>query len=333
MARSHARVWLSIWADRDFLALPMHAQWLYLALPSQENINHAGVIALSPKRWTTLCADRDPKLVDDALDILIRKRFVVVDRETEQLLVRSFIRSDHVDRQPNTLKSACASILLLTSQPIRAALLAELMRLDHARIAAMRTTPGHEPAISVLRSTIAALEADGPPPDHDAVTPSDGYARDGYVSDGYAGDPIASDPSPRTRAGEGEGEGEVVPVGTSSSDVQPRKRGSRIPEDFATAGITPDLVAWARTECPLVDHRRETDKFVDYWLAVPGAKGVKLDWPRTWKNRMRDQQERAEQQQRGRSHLRAVGGPHPPPGYNPDGSPKRDPKTGAWMER
>ncbi len=33
---------------------------------------------------------------------------------------------------------------------------------------------------------------------------------------------------------------------------------------------------------------------MDYWLGVAGAKGVKLDWPRTWKNRMRDQQERAE---------------------------------------
>lgn len=71
------------------------------------------------------------------------------------------------------------------------------------------------------------------------------------------------------------------------------KRGTRIPEDFASK-LTPQMIDWARAECPLVDIHREAEKFVDYWIAVAGAKGVKLDWGRTWKNRMRDQQERAE---------------------------------------
>ncbi len=30
---------------------------------------------------------------------------------------------------------------------------------------------------------------------------------------------------------------------------------------------------------------------------------------------------------------RTAGSPFPPPGYNADGSPRRDPKTGVWMER
>jgi hypothetical protein len=28
-------------------------------------------------------------------------------------------------------------------------------------------------------------------------------------------------------------------------------------------------------------------EFRDYWAAVPGQKGVKLDWPATWRNRIR----------------------------------------------
>jgi hypothetical protein len=227
MARSHARIWLSVWADRDFLALPMHAQWLYFALASQENINHAGVIALSAKRWATLCADRDPKLVDDALDVLVRSRFVVIDRDTEQLLVRSFIRSDQVDRQPNTLKNACTSILLVTSPPIRTALLAELQRLDQARIGALRVPVGHEPVLFVLRATIAALAADDTPPDGTPVTPSEGYDCD----------PFNTDPIPRRRAGEGAGEGVgEAPVsclvnGHLGGEAPPRgpRRGSRDP--------------------------------------------------------------------------------------------------------
>ncbi|RUQ06707.1 hypothetical protein D8M34_06715 [Microbacterium sp. HSID17254] len=52
--------------------------------------------------------------------------------------------------------------------------------------------------------------------------------------------------------------------------------------------------AWAKEEVPLVDIDRKTIEFVDYWAAIPGQKGVKLDWGRTWKNGMRKQQEFAE---------------------------------------
>lgn len=42
--------------------------------------------------------------------------------------------------------------------------------------------------------------------------------------------------------------------------------------------------------------RAELEKFRDYWCAVPGQKGVKLDWEATWRNRVRDI---AERRQRG----------------------------------
>jgi uncharacterized protein YdaU (DUF1376 family) len=32
------------------------------------------------------------------------------------------------------------------------------------------------------------------------------------------------------------------------------------------------------------DIRREAPKFRDYWIAKPGAGGLKLDWPATWRN-------------------------------------------------
>lgn len=64
----------------------------------------------------------------------------------------------------------------------------------------------------------------------------------------------------------------------------PRSRGTRLPADFK-----PDdkLVAWARENVPNLDLRAELDKFVDYWNAQPGQKGVKTDWPGTWRNWMR----------------------------------------------
>lgn len=82
------------------------------------------------------------------------------------------------------------------------------------------------------------------------------------------------------------------------------------------------MVAWAREKCPLVDGPRETEMFVNYWVSVPGAKGLKLDWVRTWRNRMLEQQQRAEQQ-KSRGHLRLASG----------GSHRADPANGVFWEQ
>lgn len=81
---------------------------------------------------------------------------------------------------------------------------------------------------------------------------------------------------------EPEPEPEVTKKTSSSS-----KRGTRIPNDFA---ITESMAAWCRKEYPQLDHWQAdaiTAEFLDYWRGVPGAKGTKLDWEATWRNRMR----------------------------------------------
>lgn len=75
---------------------------------------------------------------------------------------------------------------------------------------------------------------------------------------------------------------------TSSSS--PRKRGTRIPEDFV---VTPDMVSWARERVPHVDGRHETEKFINHWSSKSGRDAVKLDWVKTWKNWMLTAAERA----------------------------------------
>ncbi len=60
-------------------------------------------------------------------------------------------------------------------------------------------------------------------------------------------------------------------------------RGSRIPDEFI---VTDDMQAWVERECPTLDWRRHTKRFVNYWKSTPGRKGVKLDWKRTWENWM-----------------------------------------------
>jgi len=61
----------------------------------------------------------------------------------------------------------------------------------------------------------------------------------------------------------------------------PRKRATRIPEDFQP---TAEMVAWARENAPHVDGRRETEKFINYWMTKSGKDATKHDWPRVWRN-------------------------------------------------
>lgn len=79
----------------------------------------------------------------------------------------------------------------------------------------------------------------------------------------------------------------------SVSKRAPRaERATRVPEDF-----TPDekMRTWFVDEklTAVIDGKREHEKFMDYWLGVPGSKGRKLDWPRTWRNWMREAADRA----------------------------------------
>jgi hypothetical protein len=61
------------------------------------------------------------------------------------------------------------------------------------------------------------------------------------------------------------------------------KKGERIPDGFPAE---PEL-SWAKAEFPAINANSESAKFRDYWVGVPGQKGVKLDWPATWRNWIR----------------------------------------------
>jgi hypothetical protein len=79
--------------------------------------------------------------------------------------------------------------------------------------------------------------------------------------------------------------------GEKSSAGSTAGRGARISSDFV---ITPSMREWAAKEVPLVDLDAKLAEFVDYWVGVPGAKGVKVDWESTWRNGMRKQQQFAQ---------------------------------------
>lgn len=75
---------------------------------------------------------------------------------------------------------------------------------------------------------------------------------------------------------------------TSQQQRRPSRasRGARLPDDFEPL---PNILELARslgfTDAEYWDH---FERFKDYWRGVSGAKGVKLDWQGTWRNRIKD---------------------------------------------
>lgn len=71
-------------------------------------------------------------------------------------------------------------------------------------------------------------------------------------------------------------------------------RGTRVPE-----GFQPDeaMRKWfvAGNYSRWINGLDQHEQFMDYWKAQPGQKGVKLDWPATWRRWMRTAAERAQE--------------------------------------
>ena len=71
MARTHARVYTSIWADKDFTRPSEAAQRRFLFLVSQPDVEHSGVLGLRERRWPRCAADSTRDGIETALAELI----------------------------------------------------------------------------------------------------------------------------------------------------------------------------------------------------------------------------------------------------------------------
>jgi len=68
-------------------------------------------------------------------------------------------------------------------------------------------------------------------------------------------------------------------------------KGIRLPSDWQ---LPKALGEWAVEQgISRDDVISEADRFRDYWIAQPGAKGRKADWPATWRNWIRNSHKRS----------------------------------------
>lgn len=94
MARTYGRVLTATWQDDDWRLLPSDAQHLYLLLVSQPDISPCGVLPYVPRRWAAMAVDLDVEDVEHRLRVLEDRRFVIVDDDTGELVIRSYVRHD-----------------------------------------------------------------------------------------------------------------------------------------------------------------------------------------------------------------------------------------------
>lgn len=255
--RSHGRIESSIWQDPDFRALSTDAQWLYMALLSQTDLSLAGVLHLSRVRWAKLADDMTPSRLDDALKALDAGRFLVVDLDAEETLIRSFARRETQWANPKRRGGYKAALDMVNSGPIRGALAEELRRIG-------RTLDGTE-----IANPDPIQDRSRSNPD-----PIAGLAIQ-VQSESNPDSDVSRLPS-------------VVDVTTASKRVPATKRkrttdrATKAPDVFPP---TDSMRAWiADHGIPSQQAKAETEAFLD-WHRSKGS--TFIDWQAAWRNWMR----------------------------------------------
>lgn len=280
MARSYANIATAIWRDDEFIALDVDEQYVYFLLISQPDISAAGVLTVALTRWASRSKGMTRDRMLTAIEGLQAHRFVIADFDTDEILVRSFVRWDGGytnSKRRFAIRDAADQVV---SVAVQRALAAEFQRLD--------LPPEWIPAFSQVDSLSMPHTENADSPSGNPVwgTPKNSDIRRVVGTRALEVLPATHNPQPTT----------PVPSRNADPPASGRKRGTRLPDDFA---ITADMKTWFAENCPSVDGPRETEKFRNYWRAKSGKDAAKVDWPATWRNWMLTATERAGPNPRG----------------------------------
>lgn len=125
--RQHARIQLAIW-DGDFAALTADEQLVYLMLVSSSDMSYAGVLPLLPKRLAAQTSDLNERRVRAALKGLAAQRYVILDEDTDEICVRTYVRHDGILKQPNVIRALNKAYAKVHSERIREAIRVEMVK-------------------------------------------------------------------------------------------------------------------------------------------------------------------------------------------------------------
>ena len=130
MARDRANINTAMWTDQDFRDLNMAEQHLYKLLMTHPTLSYVGVADWRPGRIAAMTADATAAGVRATAESLQAKRYVFIDDETEEILVRSFLRHDGLLKQPKLSISMVNAFGSVASKMVREVITYELQRLQ-----------------------------------------------------------------------------------------------------------------------------------------------------------------------------------------------------------
>lgn len=282
MPRDHTRINVDIWGDDDWLDLSPNAQHLYFVLYTGPP-SFCGAGDWQPKKLAARARGWTAERVVDAAAELQDALFVLLDLDTDEYLIRSWIKHDTLYRVQNMAVSMANARAALASRKLRGVVVFEVSKLREA-----------EPKLdSWTRDAVVKMLS------QKAVDPTAEQWPSPSVSPSVRGKASPSDSTRVTEEASPSGSGRATPSpaptpNSNSSSEEPRKRGSRIPDEFMP---TEESIAKMRAECPNANLQAEHRKFVDYYKGKSGKDGTKLDWDATWRNWIRNA--RAPQTQHG----------------------------------
>lgn len=181
MARDRASIRVDMWADADWRALPLDAQHLYMLLLSHPTLNYAGVADWRPGRLAALTAGASADSVREAARALERGRFILVDEDTEEVLVRSFVKHDGLLKQPKLAVAMASAYAGVASTQIQQVIAFEVQKYrdKHPELSCWE----HKQVRTILEAKASGIESfthaftpDETLTETSAVTPTGGQA-------------------------------------------------------------------------------------------------------------------------------------------------------------
>jgi hypothetical protein len=130
-ARQFGKLLKANWGKDAWTHLSTDAQWLYAYLVSQPTTDTAGVFQIRISKWSKGSPDMTKERVAAAAKMLVDRGWIAVDHDTEEGLLRNYMRDDWAGKL--IFKGALARALLVQSMPLRAVLLSEIRELKCER--------------------------------------------------------------------------------------------------------------------------------------------------------------------------------------------------------
>lgn len=314
MARGHGRILTSIWEDADFLTLTQEQQRLYLFLISQPNLNHAGLLPLTLRRWSRKAAGLTPTVLDTLLFDLDAARFIVVDDDTEELLIRSFVRNDGVWKQPKVMGAMVSGAMEISSHRLQSALLAEVDRIpldelsDEPTKLRDRTGPSIRQQVAEHIDTLRRAFKGTPTDPHGGALATPSGTPSGTPCASPSDTPAEGRREASTR-GHASAQTRAAPAPAPSPTPAPEKRWAagdanpstalvlvaaepHAPIDDSGFHLSDELRRWAKRDgyTDLVDIDHATAQFISHYRSTGQNRH---NWPEAWRKWIRDDHKRA----------------------------------------